>query len=93
MEGCGDGAGAVVSLPGFSCVAAATFHKLPNPLSGLIQQLPVVDGLDEGKLVVFLYLSLQLFDVPDILTLTCLDSYCRGPLAERVTESIRSGCC
>ena len=33
-------------LPAFSGMSGASYNKLPNPLSTIIQQLPVVDGLD-----------------------------------------------
>ena len=32
-------------VPAFSDMATASYHKLPNPLSDVIQRLPVVDGL------------------------------------------------
>ena len=40
-------------LPAFSGITGASYHKLPNPLSTIIQQLPVVDGLDVDGLMSF----------------------------------------
>ena len=45
-------------------LAAVCYQKLPHPLSGFLQKLPVVDGIDEDKLLVFLDLVLQLADFP-----------------------------
>ena len=56
-------------LPAFSGIAAACYHKLPNSLTDIIQQLPVVDGLDEDKLLHFFGTLFQLSDFPGVLSL------------------------
>ena len=63
----------------FNCVilAGACYQKLPNPLTGIIQKLPVVDGQDEGKLLLFLGIVLQLSDFPGAVSYTHLDVYKR----------------
>ena len=38
-------------LMAFSGMEAACYHKLPNPLTDIIQLLPVMDGLDADKLL------------------------------------------
>ena len=41
-------------------LAGVGYQRLPNPISGILQRLPVVDGEDEGKLLVFLDIVLEL---------------------------------
>ena len=53
-------------LLAFSGMVAVFYHKLPNPLTDIIQQLPVVDGLDEGKLLHFFGTLFQLSDFPEM---------------------------
>ena len=81
-----------VSAPVFSGMVAASYHKLPNPLSQIIQQLPVVDGLDVDKLLPFFKIIFQLTDFPGMSDRTILElvyPYCRGPMAERVAGIMR----
>ena len=81
-------------LPAFSGMSGATYNKLPNPLSTIIQQLPVVDGLDVDKLMLFFKILFQLSDFPGMSDCTLLElvyPYCRGSMAERVAQSIRCG--
>ena len=49
-----------------STLAVLCFQKLPHPLSGVLQKLSVVDGIDEDGLLVFLDLVLQLADFPGV---------------------------
>lgn len=75
------------SSAGFSSMAH--YHKLPNPLTPLLQELPVVDGLDVEKLLKFLGTVLRLREFPslnDYSLLQLIAPYCRGPLAERLTS-------
>ena len=53
-----------MSAPVFSGMVAASYNKLPNPLSQVIQQLPVVDGLDVDKLIPFFKIIFQIADFP-----------------------------
>ena len=81
-------------LPGFSRMAAACYHKLPNPLTDIIQQLPVIDGLDEDKLLHSFGTLFQLSDFPGMSDKTLLEliyPYWRSPMAERVTHTMRCG--
>ena len=84
-----------MSAPVFSGMVAVSYHKLPNPLSQIIQQLPVVDGLDVDKLLPFFWIIFQLADFPgmsDRALLKLIYPYCRGPMAERVVGVMgRSG--
>ena len=71
-----------------------SYHKLPNPLSDVIQRLPVVDGLDPEALLKFLRIFFQLADFPGLSERTLLEliyPYCRGSMAERVTSTLRDG--
>ena len=75
-------------------LAAVCYQKLPHPLSGVLQKLPVVDGVDEDKLLVFLDLVLQLVDFPGVSDgdlLSLIYPYCRGSLAGLVTNTLRRG--
>ena len=75
-------------------LAGVCYQRLPNPISGVLQKLPVVDGEDEGKLLVFLDLVLQLADFPglsDGVLLSLIYPYCRGSLAGLVTNTLRRG--
>ena len=79
-------------LPAFSGGSGVAYNKLPNPLSTIIQQLPVVDGLDVDKLMLFFKILFQLSDFPGMSDGTLLEfvcPYCRGYMAERVTQTIR----
>ena len=72
-------------------MAAASFHKLPNPLSNFIQQIPVVDGLDVDKLIPFFRTLFQLSDFPGMSDHTLLElvfPYCRGSVAGRVAQTL-----
>ena len=71
-------------------LAGVCYQRLPNPISGVLQKLPVVDGGDEDKLLVFLDLILQLADFPglsDGVLLSLIYPYCRGSLAELVNNT------
>ena len=75
-------------------LAGVGYQRLPNPISGILQRLPVVDGEDEGKLLVFLDIVLELADFPglsDDVLLSVIYPYCRGSLAELVTDTLRRG--
>ena len=66
----------------------------PNPLSEVIQRLPVVDGLDLEALLKFLRILFQLADFPGLSERTLLEliyPYCRGSMAERLTSTLRDG--
>ena len=60
-------------LPTFSGGSCVSYNKLPNPLSSIIQQLPVVDGLDVDKLMVFFKILFQLSDFPGMSDGTLLE--------------------
>ena len=75
-------------------MVAASYNKLPNPLSQIIQQLPVVDGLEVDKLLPFFKTLFQLSDFPGMSDRTLLElvyPYCRGSMAERVAHTLRCG--
>ena len=81
-------------FPAFSGIAGASYNKLPNPLSTIIQQLPVVDGLDVDRLMLFFKILFQLSGFPGMSDRTLLElvyPYCRGSMAERVAQTIRCG--
>ena len=62
-------------------LAAVCFQKLPHPLSGVLQKISVVDGIDEDGLLVFLDLVLQLADFPGVSdgeVLSLIYPYYRG---------------
>ena len=70
-------------------LAAICYQKLPHPLSGVLQKFPVVDGIDEAKLLVFLDLVLQLADFPGVTdgeVLSLIYPCCRGSLAGLVID-------
>ena len=50
------------------CATLATvcYQRLPHPISGVLQKLSVLDGVDEDRLLVFLDLVLQLADFPGV---------------------------
>ena len=71
-----------------------SYNKLPNPLAQIVQQLPVVDGLEVDKLIPFFRTLFQLSDFPDMSDRTLLEliyPYCRGSMAERVAQTMRCG--
>ena len=73
-------------------LGAASYNKLPNPLAHIIQQLPVVDGLEADKLLPFFRTVFQLVDYPGMSESTVLElifPYCRGTMADRVAEVMR----
>ena len=75
-------------------LAGVGYQKLPNPISGILQRLPVVDGEYVGKLLVFLDIVLQLAEFPGLpedVLLSVIYPYCRGSLAELVTDTLRRG--
>ena len=75
-------------------LAGGCYQRLPNPISGVLQRLPVVDGVDEDKLLVFLDIVLKLADFPglsDGVVLSLIYTYCRGSLAALVTNTLRRG--
>ena len=79
-------------LPTLSGGSSVSYNKLPNPLSSIIQQLPVVDGLDVDKLMGFFRILFQLSDFPGMSDGTLLElvyPYCRGSVAERVAHTIQ----
>lgn len=41
-----------------------SYTKLPNPLNGIFQSLPVVDGLEANKLLEFLEILLRAKEFP-----------------------------
>ena len=50
------------------CATLATvcYQELPHPISGILQKLSVLDGVEEDRLLVFLDLVLQLADFPGV---------------------------
>ena len=69
-------------------------RRLPHPISGILQKLSVLDGVDEDKLFVFLDLVLQLADFPGVSDgglLSLIYPYCRGSLAGLVTNTLCRG--
>ena len=52
---------------------AAMYNHLPNPLAHIIQQLPVVDGLEADKLLPFFKIVFELKDYPGMLERTVLE--------------------
>lgn len=67
-----------------SNLASASYHKLPNPLTPLLQALPCVDGLEVHKLLKFLGDLFRIREIPgvdDSLLLSLLIPYCRPPLS------------
>ena len=82
----------IAGVPAFSGVVAASYNKLPNPLSQIFQRLPVVDGLEVDKLLPFFKTLFQLSDFPGMSDRTLLElayTYCRGSMAERVAHTLR----
>lgn len=79
------------SYPMTTTSSMAQYHKLPNPLSPLLQNLPIVDGLDVEKLLKFLGMVFQTRGFPGIndhSLLQLIAPYCRGPLLDRLTSVI-----
>ena len=75
-------------------LAVVCYQGLPHPISGVLQKLSVVNGVDEDKLLVFLDLVLQLADFPGVSdweVLSLIYPYCRGSLAGLVTNTLRRG--
>ena len=71
-----------------------SFNKLPNPLTPLLQSLPVVDGLDVNVLVTFLGILFRMREFPgmrDSDLLGLILPYCRSPMSERLTASLLAG--
>ena len=65
-----------------------------DSLTGVLQKLSVVDAFKEDQLLVFLDLVLQLAAYPGISdgeVLSLIYPYCRGSLAEKVTNTWRRG--
>ena len=78
----------------FAILAAVCYQKFPHPISGVLQKLSVLDGVDEDRLLVFLELVLQLADFPGVSegeVLSLIYPYCRGSLAGLVTNTLRRG--
>ena len=76
-------------------LAGVCYQKLPHPLSGVLQKLSVLDGVDEDRLLVFLDLVLQLQDFPGVSdeeVLSLIYPYCQGSLAWLVASTLRRGC-
>ena len=75
-------------------LAALCYQRFPHPISGVLQKLSVLDGIDEDQLLVFLDLVLQLADFPGVSdgeVLSLIYPYCRGSLAWLVTDTLRRG--
>lgn len=47
-------------------MAAAGYQKLPSPLANIIQQPPVVGGLEEDQLFLIFQLLFRLSDFPGV---------------------------
>ena len=47
-------------------LAAVCYQRLAHPISGVLQKLSVVNGVDEDRLLVFLDLVLQVADFPGV---------------------------
>lgn len=70
------------------------FVKLPNPLTPLLQALPVVDGLDVDQLLFFFGIIFRMKEFPgiqDSYLLSLILPYCRSPLADRLNVALMSG--
>jgi len=73
-------------------IASASYHKLPNPLTPLLQALPTVDGLEINALLDFLRALFRMREIPgvdDKSLLGLLIPYCRAPLSN-VLNSVLS---
>ena len=71
-----------------------SFVKFPNPLTPLLQALPVVDGLDVDQLLVFLGLLFTMKEFPgmqDSYLLSIILPYCRSPLSDRLQDAFNFG--
>lgn len=68
--------------------------KLPNPLSGIFQRLPVVDGLEANLLLKFLEILLRAREFPGMSDATLLKFiflHCRSPLLEVLLTCLEGG--
>ena len=77
-----------------SSSVGVSYNKLPNPMGGLLQSIPVVDGLEVDALLSFLSSIFKLRDFPGITDqdmLRLLVPYCRSPLSDRLTSVLVSG--
>lgn len=66
-------------------LTSASYNKLPNPLTPLLQALPCVDGLEVHRLLKFLADLFRIREIPgvdDSLLLSLLIPYCRSPLSD-----------
>ncbi|KAG8303340.1 hypothetical protein J6590_013612 [Homalodisca vitripennis] len=97
-----DGArGPVTQMPagsgGLGTVMTGSFvqyHKLPNPLTPLLQRLPTVDGLDTEALLRFLSEILRLHDLPGLQGasfLHVISPFCRPPLGDCLVRVLQRG--
>jgi hypothetical protein len=69
------------------------YQRLPHPLSHLLKELPVVDGIDVGLMCDFLLKELkirQMGQMADNAIYEIMYSHCRGDLLARVTNSVSS---
>ncbi|KAG8295317.1 hypothetical protein J6590_082531 [Homalodisca vitripennis] len=69
-------------------------HKLPNPLTPLLQRLPTVDGLDTEDLLRFLSEILRLHDLPGLQGasfLHVISPFCRPPLGDCLVRVLQRG--
>lgn len=72
------------NLQGMVSPLSNSYTKLHNPLNGIFQSLPVVDGLDANKLLEFLEILLKAKEFPGIsdeILLMYIFPQCRSPLS------------
>lgn len=70
------------------------YAKLPNPLSSIIQSIPVVDGLDTKTLLDFIEILLRAREFPgmsDTMLLKIVFPNCRSPLLEVLLSCLGGG--
>lgn len=93
-----DVAGAAGGRPALDAACSGmlgvSYQHLPNPVAGIIRDMPEVDGLEETLLMAFLGRLFQLADFPGVAENTVLQlvfPYCRGPMAGLIERVMRRG--
>lgn len=74
--------------------AGDMYSKLQNPLSNLLKDLPVVDGLDANLLLQFIEILLRAKEFPGMSDSTLLQlcfPHCRSPLLEVLLSCLERG--
>lgn len=81
-------------VPVLESSMSVNYNRLPNPLTQLLQQLPVTDGLDVNQLLNILGTLLKISEFPGMKDAGLLQialPYCRSPLTEMLVSSLDDG--